>query len=125
MTKTPKSWHVYIVRCADKSLYTGVTTDVSRRVAEHNSGQGAKYTRSRTPVELVWSHPYKNRSEAQISECAIKKKSRKQKERLIETLSGKPLTEVFDILAQASSFTREEIEQFWNEGYYDPGEILM
>ncbi len=50
-------WHVYIVRCADHTLYTGVATDLAARVSAHNAGRGAKYTRSRLPVELVYREP--------------------------------------------------------------------
>lgn len=57
--------YVYILRCADETLYTGYTTDLDRRVKEHNQGQGAKYTRGRKPVELVYSEEYRTRSSAQ------------------------------------------------------------
>lgn len=78
-------WHVYIVRCQDKTLYTGVTTDVTRRIDEHNgSAKGARYTRARRPVELVWSEAQLDRSGALKREAAIKKMSRVQKERLIQ-----------------------------------------
>ncbi len=73
------SWKVYIVRCSDESLYTGVTKDLERRIDEHNSGKGAKYTSSRTPVELVWSEPKSSRSEAQKREYEIKSFSREKK----------------------------------------------
>ena len=53
------TWHVYIVRCADGSLYTGLTNDLTARIAKHNSGAGAKYTRSRRPVRLVWHQKQK------------------------------------------------------------------
>tara|TARA_B100001250_G_C19248413_1_gene549613 strand:+ start:332 stop:574 length:243 start_codon:yes stop_codon:yes gene_type:complete len=77
-------WYVYLVACSDNSLYCGVTTDLNRRINEHNHAQkGAKYTRSRRPVKLVWSTTAKNRSEAQKEEAKIKKLSRKQKLQLI------------------------------------------
>ena len=77
-------YFVYVVECADKTLYTGVTTDLTRRVGEHNtSTKGAKYTRARRPVRLVYSHRYKTRSAAQIAESTIKKLSRAQKMQLI------------------------------------------
>ena len=74
-------WFVYMVRCADESLYTGVATDVSRRVAEHNgeNGLGARYTRSRRPVSLVYQEPCDNRSQACQREYAIKQLSRRAK----------------------------------------------
>lgn len=77
--------YVYVVKCRDGSLYTGYTTDVSRRVWEHNySSKGAKYTRSRRPVTLVYSESYSTRSEAMKREYAIKHLSRIDKLKLIE-----------------------------------------
>jgi len=77
-------WYVYILRCADDSLYTGVTTDLERRLREHNEAKlGAKYTRNRRPVKLVYSEKAENRSEACKREAAIKRLSRKEKIRLI------------------------------------------
>ncbi len=78
------SWFVYILRCADKTLYTGVTTDVTRRIKEHNAVKGAKYTRVRQPVSLVYQETHKDRSSAQVREAAIKKLSRQQKEALLD-----------------------------------------
>lgn len=75
--------YVYVVECADDSLYTGYTTDVDRRVAEHNDGTGAKYTRSRRPVELVHVERYASRSAAMSREYEVKQFSRRQKERLV------------------------------------------
>lgn len=74
---------VYVLRCADGTLYTGYTTDVERRVAEHDAGDGAKYTSGRTPVELVHREAYRSRSAAMRREHAIKALSRAEKERLI------------------------------------------
>jgi putative endonuclease len=65
-------WHVYMVRCADGSLYTGITTDVERRVSAHNAGQGARYTRSRGPVTLVYREQAEDRPAALRREHAIK-----------------------------------------------------
>jgi len=81
------SWNVYILRCSDDSLYTGVTKDLERRVNEHNSGDGAKYTKSRTPVKLVWSEPKPSRSEAQKREHEIKSFSKEEKLQLIDVRS--------------------------------------
>ena len=75
--------HVYVLRCADDTLYTGYTTDVERRVAEHDADEGAKYTRGRTPVELVHVESYDDRSTAMSREYEIKQLSRGQKERLV------------------------------------------
>lgn len=76
---------VYILRCADKSLYTGITTDTSRRVNEHNGifPNGARYTKTRRPVHLVYKKKYKNRSEASKEESRIKSLSKQKKEILL------------------------------------------
>lgn len=75
---------MYVLRCADNSLYTGITTDINRRVREHNSGKGSKYVRARLPASLVWFEHAKGRSEAQRREAAIKSLSKTAKERLIK-----------------------------------------
>lgn len=79
------SHFVYILSCSDGSLYTGYTTDLERRVSEHNSGNGAKYTRGRTPVTLVHSESYDSRSEAMSREYEIKQLQRSEKEALIDS----------------------------------------
>ena len=76
--------HVYVLECADGSLYTGYTTDLERRVAEHDAGEGAKYTRGRTPVELVHAESFDSKSAAMSREYEIKELSRAAKERLLE-----------------------------------------
>ncbi len=77
-------YYVYILECSDKSLYTGITTDVGRRVEEHNQGKaGAKYTSSRRPVKLVYCKKFKNRSLALKKEAEIKKLKRQEKLNLI------------------------------------------
>ena len=81
------SWYVYIVRCADGSLYTGVTTDVVARVDAHNTGRGAKYTRSRLPVELVYQEPVADRGEALRREYRIKQLPGSAKQALVAGLS--------------------------------------
>ena len=80
------SWHVYILRCADGSLYTGVARDLQRRVLQHNGelAGGSRYTRGRRPVELLWSDAEVDRSAAQRREASIKKLSRDQKLRLLQ-----------------------------------------
>jgi putative endonuclease len=75
--------YVYVLRCADDTLYTGYTTDVDRRVAEHGAGEGAKYTRGRTPVELRYTESFETRSAALSREHEIKALSRAEKERLV------------------------------------------
>jgi putative endonuclease len=76
--------HVYVLACADGTYYTGYTTDVTRRVAEHDAGEGAKYTRGRTPVELVHVETFEARSPALEREYEIKQLDRAAKERLVE-----------------------------------------
>ena len=78
-----KKWYIYILRCADNTLYTGSTDDVERRVAVHNSGKGAKYTRGRTPVEVVYTEECESCSAALKREYAIKQLSRGEKIKLI------------------------------------------
>lgn len=79
INKKKKCWYVYIAKCADKTLYTGIATDVEKRFKAHNEGKGAKYTRSRLPVMLVYREKSKNRSSATKRELKIKKLSRKEK----------------------------------------------
>jgi len=82
---TNSQWSVYILRCADNSLYTGITTDMARRLDQHNGlvKNGAKYTRNRQPVELVYQENADSRSEACKRESAIKGLSKSRKEQLI------------------------------------------
>ncbi len=81
-------WVVYIVQCADNSLYTGITTDIQRRLNEHNSDvKGARYTRTRRPVKLVYCQSFENRSQASKQECTIKQLSRSQKIKFITRTS--------------------------------------
>lgn len=80
--------YTYIVRCSDGTLYTGCTTDLDRRIAAHNKGKGAKYTRSRIPVELVYWEEWTTLSEAGQREAAIKKLNRIKKLQLVE-MQGK------------------------------------
>lgn len=83
---------VYMLRCADETLYTGWTDDVPARVAAHNAGRGAKYTRSRRPVKLVYQESLPTKSDALRREWAIKQLTRRQKEALIQA-STPPKTE--------------------------------
>ncbi len=76
-------WSVYVVQCSDGSLYCGVSPDVEARIAKHNAGKGAKYTRGRTPVRLLASWPHPNRSTAQSAEYRFKKLKRSDKLALI------------------------------------------
>ena len=77
------TWFVYIVRCGDGSLYTGITVDIEKRVALHNDGKGAKYTRARMPVVLVWSAEMMTATDARKAEVDLKRLSKKEKEELI------------------------------------------
>jgi predicted GIY-YIG superfamily endonuclease len=76
-------WFAYILRCADDSLYTGITKDVSRRCQEHNDGTASRYTRSRRPIKLVYQEVHSSRSRALKREAAIKALSRREKKALI------------------------------------------
>ena len=82
---TMNEWYVYILRCADESLYTGLSNDVERRLEEHNSNNrlAAKYTRARRPVQLVYQETFDSRSDASVREAEIKQLNRKNKEKLI------------------------------------------
>ena len=76
-------WHLYILRCADDTLYTGITTDVEKRLEQHRSGKGAKYTRARRPVRLVYFEEFASKEEAMRREWRLKQMSRARKEQLI------------------------------------------
>lgn len=75
--------YTYIIQCSDGTFYTGWTNDIKRRMEEHNSGRGAKYTRPRLPVELVYYETFPSKQEAMKREYAIKQMTRKKKEELI------------------------------------------
>jgi putative endonuclease len=77
------AWCVYILRCSDRTLYTGITTDLEGRLAAHRDGTASKYTRARLPVRLVYQEPHPSRSSASRREAAIKKLSRSAKLALI------------------------------------------
>ena len=76
-------WHLYMVRCRDKSLYVGITTDIEKRITYHNTSRGAKYTRSHSPVTLVYRERFLTKSEALKREIQIKKWSKAKKEALV------------------------------------------
>lgn len=98
-------WSVYLVRCADGSLYTGVATDVPARVAVHNRGRGARYTRSRRPVTLVHHEPAADRSAALRREAALKRLPRAQKEHLVRE-GTLPMSDFHGFPAAAFTFLR-------------------
>jgi putative endonuclease len=83
------SWFVYVLRCKDNSLYTGITTDVERRFQEHKSEKtGAKYTKSKKPVEIAYTEKFDSRSDAASREFAIKRLSKIDKEKLVSQKLG-------------------------------------
>lgn len=81
--------YTYIVKCADSTLYTGWTNDLDKRIKAHNSGKGAKYTKTRRPVKLVYYEEHETKNEAMSREYAIKQLKREQKEQL---MAGHPLS---------------------------------
>lgn len=78
-----REWSVYVLRCGDGSLYTGIAKDVLARLAQHNKGKGAAYTRTHLPVQLVYQESRLTRSAALIREAKVKRLPRPQKERLV------------------------------------------
>ncbi|WP_372722045.1 GIY-YIG nuclease family protein [Immundisolibacter sp.] len=86
MTESPiDKWFFYILRCADDSLYSGITTDLERRLREHNAGTGARYTRGRRPVSLAYSERLPDRAQALRREHAVKQLDRAAKLQLLAT----------------------------------------
>ncbi len=83
MSAPPKTYYVYVVQCADGTLYTGYTDDVERRVTVHNAGKGGSYTRTHRPVSLLIAWPFPTKSAALKAEYAFKRLSRAQKLRLV------------------------------------------
>jgi len=80
----PERWFLYVLLCSDGTYYTGITTSLERRLKEHNtSARGAKYTKTRRPVKLIYFEDYDDRSSAQKAECQFKKLTRKRKEMVI------------------------------------------
>lgn len=75
--------YTYIIKCVDGTFYTGWTNDLEKRIAAHNSGKGAKYTRGRCPVELVYYEEYSTSRAARVRECQIKKLGKNEKKKLI------------------------------------------
>lgn len=78
------SAYMYVVECADGTLYTGYTTNIKRRIRTHNAGKGAKYTRARRPVKLIYEEAFASKSEALKAEYAFKQKTRQAKWRYIQ-----------------------------------------
>ena len=88
----PVMWYTYIIECKNGTFYTGITTDITRRIKQHNTGQGSKYVKryGGVPVTLRYIEDQPNRSEASKRECAIKKLTRKEKEQLINDKEIRP-----------------------------------
>lgn len=95
--KTEEKNYVYVLRCADGTLYTGWTNDLEKRIKTHNEGKGAKYTRSRRPVELVYCECFETRREALRREGEVKRLRRTEKERLFEA-APKNMEETVSVL---------------------------
>ena len=89
--------YMYVVECSDGSYYTGYTTDVKKRLAVHNSGKGAKYTRARLPVKLIYVEEFASKEEAMSAEALLKRKKRPQKERFLSENQEKNLVNHIDI----------------------------
>ena len=85
-----EKWYLYILRCKDNTLYTGITTDVARRLEAHRSGKGAKYSRGRCPLELVYQETCGTHSDALKRELEIKAMSRMQKEKMVSATPISP-----------------------------------
>ena len=83
--KNVERWTVYILRCNDGTLYTGITKDLERRVKQHNDGKGSKYTQTRRPVEVVYKETKMGRADALVREAEIKQYSKEKKEQLVGT----------------------------------------
>jgi putative endonuclease len=90
MSNASDRWYVYMVVCSDRTIYTGITLDIEKRIAEHNNGaNGAKYTRSRRPVSIAYQEEFPDRSSASSREYQLKTLSRQQKLQLISTVNTK------------------------------------
>jgi predicted GIY-YIG superfamily endonuclease len=92
----PREWSVYVLRCGDGSLYTGIAKDVEARLAAHRAGRGAAYTRTHAPVEILYRESRMTRGEALSREASIKRLSRAQKERLIDARARQGRTMAWD-----------------------------
>ncbi|HYF48035.1 MAG TPA: GIY-YIG nuclease family protein [Planctomycetota bacterium] len=89
MSRKIPAWHVYLLRCSDGSLYCGITNKLKLRIAAHNCGKGAKYTRSRWPVTLAWSRRCKSKSDALKLEYRIKQMAKTEKEQLAARIASR------------------------------------
>ena len=89
--------YMYVVECRDGSYYTGYTTDIKKRVAVHTSGKGAKYTRARLPVKLIYAQGFDSKEEAMSAEALLKRKKRPQKESYLNDNQNKNLVNAFNL----------------------------
>ena len=89
--------YMYVVECRDESYYTGYTTDVKRRLAVHNSGKGAKYTRARLPVKLIYVEGFASKEDAMSAEALFKRKTRMQKENYFKENQNRNLVDSFNL----------------------------
>ena len=89
--------YMYVVECRDGSYYTGYTTDVKKRLTVHNSGKGAKYTRARLPVKLIYVEAFASKEEAMSAETLLKRKKRPQKEQFLSENQEKNLVNHIDV----------------------------
>ena len=85
--------YMYVVECCDDSYYTGYTTDVKKRITVHNSGKGAKYTRARLPVKLIYAEGFTSKEEAMSAEALLKRKKRAQKESYLKENQDKNIAD--------------------------------
>ncbi len=92
--RSRRAWFVYILQCSDKTLYTGITPDIQKRLVLHNSGKAAKYTRGRIPAKLVYKKKFNNKSEARKREIQIKRWSRIKKQKLSKEYLSSPITTI-------------------------------
>ena len=97
LSKKKSKWHLYILKCGDGTLYTGITNDLARRLKQHNDGSASRYTRSRLPVKLIYEESCRSRSHALKKELAVKSLTRQEKDKYIRrkksiTTKGKGLT---------------------------------
>ena len=88
--------YMYVVECCDGTYYTGYTTDVKKRIAVHNSGKGAKYTRARLPVKLIYVEGFDSKEEALSAEALLKRKKRSQKEQFLSENQDRNLLSYFE-----------------------------
>lgn len=89
--------YMYVVECYDGSYYTGYTTDVKKRVTVHNSGKGAKYTRARLPVKLIYAEGFNSKEEAMSAEAILKRKKRAQKESYLKENQDKNIADEIEM----------------------------